>query len=176
MNAKTAFLPVCLFAALPVYASAMEADADSINSYELDAVTVVATRATDNTPVAFSNLRRADIERVNTGRDIPFLLQMTPSVITTSDAGAGMGYTSMRIRGTDGNRINVMANDVPINDAESHRVYYVNMPDIASSLRDIQIQRGAGTRRRRFRCQHQHGDQKSRPRPDGGIQRIIRFL
>ena len=70
---------------------------------------------------------------------------MTPSAITTSDAGAGIGYTTLRVRGTDGTRINVTANGIPINDAESHNVFWVNLPDFASSVKDMQIQRGAGT-------------------------------
>lgn len=118
---------------------------DTAAFLSLDSVTVVATRATKKTPVAFSTIDRKAMEKINVGQDIPYLLQMTPSLITTSDAGAGMGYTSMRIRGTDGTRINVTANDIPLNDPESHRVYFVNTPDLASSLKDIQIQRGAGT-------------------------------
>ncbi len=112
---------------------------------ELPEVQVMSNRATANTPVAYSNISRKAIEKVNDGRDIPFLLSMVPSMVFTSDAGAGIGYTSMRVRGTDPSRINVTINGVPQNDAESHRVYWVNMPDLASSLRDVQIQRGAGT-------------------------------
>jgi len=118
---------------------------DSVKYLNLDSVAVIATRATAKTPVAYSTIDRKAIEKINVGQDIPYLLQMTPSLITTSDAGAGMGYTSMRVRGTDGSRINVTANDIPLNDSESHRVYFVNTPDLASSVRDIQIQRGAGT-------------------------------
>lgn len=112
---------------------------------ELPEVQVLSNRATTDTPVAFSNISRKTIEKVNDGRDIPFLLSMIPSMVFTSDAGAGIGYTSMRVRGTDPSRINVTINGVPQNDAENHRVYWVNMPDLASSLRDVQIQRGAGT-------------------------------
>lgn len=119
--------------------------ADSSRVINLDNVEIVANRADTKTPVAYSNVGKSQIERVNDGHDIPFLLGMTPSVITTSDAGAGMGYSSIRVRGTDGSRINVTANGIPINNPESHNVYWVNMPDLASSLRDIQIQRGAGT-------------------------------
>ena len=118
--------------------------ADTV-SVILKQVEVVANRATANTPVAFTNVGKKELLRHNDGRDITYLLQMTPSVTITSDAGAGMGYTSMRVRGTDGSRINVTANGVPINNPESHNVYWVNMPDLASSLRDVQIQRGAGT-------------------------------
>jgi iron complex outermembrane receptor protein len=132
----------CAFTVVPAMAAQPEA-ADSVIS--LKDIEVVANRASAKTPVAFSNVNKSEIQKVNDGRDIPYLLSMTPSLITTSDAGAGMGYTSLRVRGTDGSRINVTANGIPINDAESHNVYWVNMPDFASSLRDIQIQRGAGT-------------------------------
>ena len=117
---------------------------DSI-SVNLADVEVVANRADYKTPVAFTNVTKSQIEKINDGRDIPFLLNMTPSVITTSDAGAGVGYSSIRVRGTDGSRINVTANGIPINNSESHNVYWVNMPDLASSLHDIQVQRGVGT-------------------------------
>ncbi len=111
----------------------------------LKGVEVTANRAGIKTPVAFTNVSRKEIEKVNDGRDLPSLLEMTPSVVSTADAGAGIGYSSIRVRGSDGSRINITANGVPINDSESHNVYWVNMPDLASSLRDIQIQRGAGT-------------------------------
>ena len=106
---------------------------------------VVHNRATAKTPVAFTNVSKRELLKDNDGRDMTYLLQFTPSVTTTSDAGSGIGYTSMRVRGTDGSRINVTANGIPINNPESHNVYWVNMPDLASSLRDVQIQRGAGT-------------------------------
>ncbi|MDE6164502.1 MAG: TonB-dependent receptor plug domain-containing protein, partial [Muribaculaceae bacterium] len=122
------------------------ADRDTTGlSVDLKEVEVTATgRATATTPVAFTNLTAKKLSAVNDGRDLPYLMQMTPGVITTSDAGNGIGYTSMRVRGSDGSRINVTANGIPINDAESHNVYWVNMPDLASSLRDVQIQRGVG--------------------------------
>ncbi len=111
----------------------------------LRSVEVVANRASARTPIAFSNFTRADIERANDGRDIPFMLSSLPSVLTTGDAGGGVGYSSIRVRGTDASRINVTANGIPINDSESHNVYWVNMPDLASSVRDIQVQRSDGT-------------------------------
>lgn len=123
-------------------AAAAEADSAAI---ELHDVEIVANRATAKVPVAFTNILKADIRNSNDGRDIPYLLGMTPSMVSVSDAGAGVGYSYMRVRGSDASRINVTANGIPINDPESHRVYWVNMPDLASSLRDIQIQRGAGT-------------------------------
>ncbi len=130
----------------PVNAATVAADneADSL-SVVLEQVEVVANRATAKTPMAFTNVTKKDLLQNNDGRDMTYLLQSTPSVTLTSDAGAGIGYTSMRVRGTDGSRINVTANGIPINNPESHNVYWVNMPDLASSLRDVQIQRGAGT-------------------------------
>jgi len=118
---------------------------DSLKNIRLQEVEVVSVRATNNTPVAFSGLNKETIRSVNFGEDIPFLLLLTPSVIATSDAGTGIGYTGFRIRGTDANRINVTTNGIPLNDSESHGVFWVNMPDFASSLEDIQVQRGVGT-------------------------------
>ncbi len=124
-------------------ANGLEADTTAYNN--LKEVEVLATRATATTPVAFTNLSSEQLTENNDGLDLPYLLLSTPSVITTSDAGAGIGYTSLRVRGTDGSRINVTANGVPVNNPESHVVYWVNTPDLASSLADVQIQRGAGT-------------------------------
>lgn len=101
--------------------------------------------ATSKTPVAYSNISQKEIQKQNFGLDLPFLLTATPSVLTTSDAGSGVGYTSIRVRGTDATRINITANGIPMNDAESHSIFWVNTPDLASSLEDMQIQRGAGT-------------------------------
>lgn len=111
----------------------------------LQTLEVTANRADARTPIAFTNISGKEIEEANHGKDLPFLLQSAPSIVVTSDAGAGIGYSGIRVRGTDPSRINVTANGIPINDSESSRVYWVNMPDIASSLRDLQIQRGAGT-------------------------------
>ncbi|MFG6387251.1 MAG: TonB-dependent receptor [Muribaculaceae bacterium] len=117
----------------------------SSDTIALRGIEVAANRASETTPVAFSVVTAEQIEKSNDGRDIPFLLSMTPSLTATSDAGGGVGYSALRIRGTDASRINITANGVPVNDGESHNVYWVNMPDLASSLRDIQIQRGVGT-------------------------------
>lgn len=125
-------------------AQSSTAETDSL-SVILSQVDVSANRATAKSPFAFTTVTKQQLADENDGRDVPYLIQFTPSVTTTSDAGAGMGYTSVRVRGTDGSRINVTANGIPINNPESHNVYWVNMPDLASSLRDIQIQRGAGT-------------------------------
>ncbi len=126
-------------------AVAQPAATDTVPTITLSEVEVLGTRASENTPVAYSNVTGKQIAAVNHGLDIPFLLSMSPSVITTSDAGAGVGYTSMRVRGTDATRINVTVNDIPLNDSESHSVFWVNTPDFASSVRDIQVQRGVGT-------------------------------
>ncbi len=124
--------------------TSVEADADSL-SVALKQVDVVANRANSKTPIAFTNLSKKELTANNDGRDMTYLLGMTPSVTVSSDAGSGIGYTAIRVRGSDPSRINVTANGIPINDPESHRVYWVNMPDLASSLRDVQIQRGVGT-------------------------------
>lgn len=118
---------------------------DSMKVVNLQEVQVVSTRATAKTPVAFTNVKKEQISKQNFGQDIPFLLSTTPSVLTTSDAGTGVGYTAIRVRGTDATRINVTANGIPMNDSESHAIFWVNTPDFASSLEDMQIQRGAGT-------------------------------
>lgn len=108
-------------------------------------VFVEATRVDEAAPVTFSNLSKTELAKRNLGQDVPYALDGTPSVITTSDAGAGIGYTGIRIRGVDPSRVNVTINGVPVNDAESHGVFWVNMPDILSSTENIQIQRGVGT-------------------------------
>lgn len=106
---------------------------------------VSATRASASTPTTFSNVDKSEIAKRNLGQDIPILLNFTPSVVSYSDAGAGVGYTGLRIRGSDQTRINATVNGIPLNDAESHGVFWVNMPDFASSVENVQIQRGVGT-------------------------------
>jgi iron complex outermembrane recepter protein len=106
---------------------------------------VSATRASASTPTTFSTVDKSEIAKRNLGQDIPILLNFTPSVVSFSDAGAGVGYTGLRIRGSDQTRINATVNGIPLNDAESHGVFWVNMPDFASSVDNIQIQRGVGT-------------------------------
>lgn len=108
-------------------------------------VVVLATRADDKTPTTFTNIGKDAIEKQNFGQDLPFLLNWTPSVVTTSDAGAGVGYTGLRIRGSDATRVNVTINGIPYNDSESQGTFWVNIPDIASSAQSIQVQRGVGT-------------------------------
>jgi len=108
-------------------------------------VTVNGTRASNNSPTTFTNLNKADIEKNNSGRGFEYLLEQTPSTVVTSNAGAGVGYTSIRIRGSDATRTNVTLNGIPLNDAEDQGVYFVDLPDLASSVDNIQVQRGVGT-------------------------------
>jgi len=112
---------------------------------KLDEVLVQAVRVNSKTPVTFSNISKEELAPRNLGQDIPVLLNYLPSVVTTTDAGNGIGYTSMRVRGSDASRINVTLNGIPYNDAESHGTFWVNMGDFASSVENIQLQRGVGT-------------------------------
>jgi iron complex outermembrane receptor protein len=107
-------------------------------------VLISASRAGQKSPVAFTTIGKETIQNSNIGQDIPYLLNYTPSFVATSDAGNGVGYTGFRIRGTDMNRINVTINGIPMSDAESHSTYFVDIPDLASSAENIQIQRGVG--------------------------------
>ena len=129
---------------MPVAANPIE-DVDSLKSVQLQSVQVVSTRAKGKTPMAFNNLTKKDLQQVNFGKDIPALLSLTPSVTATSDAGMGIGYSSVYVRGTDPTRINVTANGIPLNDSESSQLYWVNMGDFASSVESMQVQRGVGT-------------------------------
>lgn len=113
--------------------------------YLMDEVVVKSIRAGEKDPVALDLIVREEIESKNFGQDIPTLLSLSPSLVSTSDAGHGIGYSSFRIRGTDANRINITVDGIPLNDSESHGVWWVNMPDLATSIEDIQIQRGVGT-------------------------------
>ena len=108
-------------------------------------IEISGSRAGSKTPFAKTNLSKAEIEKRNLGQDIPFILNQTPSVVVTSDAGNGVGYTGIRIRGTDATRINMTINGIPYNDAESQGIFFVNLPDLVSSVSSIQIQRGVGT-------------------------------
>ncbi|MCO5267587.1 MAG: TonB-dependent receptor [Brumimicrobium sp.] len=111
----------------------------------LEGIEVKAIRAAKNSPTTYSNLDKEAIEKQNYGQDIPFLLSSVPSTIVTSDAGAGIGYTGFRIRGVDPTRTNITIDGIPINDAESQTVFWVNMPDMSSSVESMQVQRGVGT-------------------------------
>ena len=115
------------------------------DSVAIQQIEVVASRATKTTPIAHSNLSRSEIEERNYGEDIPSLLKNLPSVVISSESGTGIGSTSFRVRGTDPTRINVTLNGVPMNDAETHSVYWYDTPDLVSSLGSVQLQRGVGT-------------------------------
>lgn len=114
-------------------------------SYMSEEIIVSSIRAGDKTPTTYTNLESGTIQKINFGQDLPYLFNLTPSTVVTSDAGAGVGYTGIRIRGVDPTRTNVTINGIPVNDSESHGTYWVNMPDFASSVDNIQIQRGVGT-------------------------------
>ncbi|MBU1368624.1 MAG: TonB-dependent receptor [Bacteroidetes bacterium] len=114
-------------------------------SFLQDEVVVSASRPRPKTPLTYSIIDAKEIGKNNSGADLPYLLQQTPSLVVSSDAGTGIGYTSLRIRGTDLTRINVTINGVPVNDPESHGVFFVNLPDFAASVDNIHIQRGVGT-------------------------------
>lgn len=115
------------------------------SAFMSDEIVVNASRITDKAPLTYSLIDKKLIQEQNTGTDLPYLIQSSPSVVVSSDAGTGIGYTGLRIRGTDLTGINVTLNGVPVNDPESHSVYFVDLPDLASSVDNIQIQRGAGT-------------------------------
>ncbi|MDR1645117.1 MAG: TonB-dependent receptor plug domain-containing protein [Tannerellaceae bacterium] len=139
---------VLFLASLTAMAAYADEPVDTLrisNNVSLDEVVVIATQAVKETPVAYTDLSKDLLEGRNDGQGIPSLISASPSVIMTSDAGTGIGYAGFRIRGTDANRINITVNGVPVNDSESHGVFWVNMPDFASSVENIQIQRGAGT-------------------------------
>ncbi len=129
---------------LPVFATAQEdRKKDTINL--LNEVVVKAVRVNSESPVTFSNLTKEEISKRNLGQDIPILMNYMPNVITTSDAGAGIGYTGIRVRGSDATRVNVTINGIPYNDAESMGTYWVDLPDFSSSVENLQLQRGVGT-------------------------------
>jgi len=111
----------------------------------LDEVFLSAVRVTEKSPITYSNLSNEEIEDRNLGQDIPVLMNYMPNVVTTSDAGAGVGYTGIRVRGSDATRVNVTINGIPYNDAESQGTFWVNLGDFASSVENLQLQRGVGT-------------------------------
>jgi iron complex outermembrane receptor protein len=130
----------------------LDLNADMVSDFSLnqgtvltEEVTVSGTRAAKNSATTFTNLSKKDIEKNNLGQDLPFLLDQTPSLVTNSDAGAGIGYTGIHIRGSDGSRINVTINGIPYNDSEEQASFFVDVPDFASSVDNIQVQRGVGT-------------------------------
>ena len=116
-----------------------------LDTLEVSTATVAAVQAGKDDPFAVTNLAVDDIQKQDASQDVPFLLRLTPSAVVTSDAGHGVGYTALRIRGVDQSRINVTINGVPLNDAESQGVFWVDLPDLGSSMTGMQIQRGVGT-------------------------------
>ena len=133
---------VCL---LPFASFSQETKKDTTKVTELKEVMVSSVRAKDKNPITYTNVSKEEIAPRNLGQDVPVLLQYLPSVVSTTDAGNGVGYTYMRVRGSDGSRINVTLNGVPFNDSESQGTFFVNLPDFASSLESVQLQRGVGT-------------------------------
>ena len=145
MFKKIVFACVAVFASFIFFAQE-KIDTTVVPNFVLDAVSIRDVWSANNTaPFALTNLQPKDIEKINTGVDLPFLLRFTPSLTVTSDAGNGIGYTGLWIRGSDPTRVNVSINGVPLNDPESQQVFWVNTPDLASSSSNIQIQRGIGT-------------------------------
>ncbi len=116
-----------------------------LKATDLNDVNILGTRAGNNSPTVSQTLKKEELNKNNLGQDIPFLLDNTPSVVVTSDAGAGVGYTGIRIRGSDNTRVNVTLNGIPVNDGESQGVYWVDLPDVVSSAQSVQIQRGVGS-------------------------------
>ena len=144
---KLTIFTIAAFFAFSLGVNAQEQVTDSLEGQKvvLDEVFVSAVRVTKQSPVTFSNLTKEEIKPRNLGQDIPVLMNFLPSVVTTTDAGAGVGYTGLRVRGSDATRVNVTINGIPYNDAESQGTFWVNMPDFASSTESLQLQRGVGT-------------------------------
>ena len=128
-----------------LFSFSQEKQKDTISVNQLEEVLLKATRVKDKSPFPFTNVSKKELEKSNLGQDLPILLDQLPSVVTTSDAGAGVAYTGIRVRGSDATRVNVTINGIPYNDAESHGTYFVDLPDFSSSLEDVQLQRGVGT-------------------------------
>ncbi|MDX1462698.1 MAG: TonB-dependent receptor [Marinirhabdus sp.] len=134
---------ILAFASAMVFAQETPKDTTTVEA--LEEVLVQSVRVKADSPITHSNLSEEEIEKRNLGQDIPILLNYLPSVVTTSDAGAGVGYTYIRVRGSDASRVNVTLNGIPFNDAESQGTFFVNLPDFASSVQSLQLQRGVGT-------------------------------
>jgi len=146
MRTKKSFFLLFLLSGAGLFAQTVHpTDTISSDLYLDEFVITSAIRANERSAVAFTDLSAAELSRVNLGQDIPFLLMLTPSFVATSETGTGIGYTGFRIRGTDASRINVTINGIPFNDPQSHGVFFVNIPDMASSLSSVQVQRGVGT-------------------------------
>jgi len=142
-TAKTIFT-ITLFSSVSLFAQE-EKVLDTTKVTALDEVLVSAVRVTAQTPVTFTNITKKDLESRNLGQEIPALLNYLPSVVTTSDAGNGIGYSAISVRGSDSRRVNITLNGIPYNDSESQGTFWVNMPDFTSSVQSMQLQRGVGT-------------------------------
>ena len=136
---------VFVLLAFSISLSAQESIVDSLEIQNLEEVIVSSVRVKDNIPIAFNNVSKEEISKRNLGQDIPILLNFLPNVVTTSDAGSGIGYTGIRIRGINSQSTNVTINGIPYNDAESLGTFWVDLPDFSSSVENLQIQRGIGT-------------------------------
>ncbi|MFK5889226.1 MAG: TonB-dependent receptor [Flavobacteriaceae bacterium] len=136
------FFILFIFCGLSVFAQKTDIKKDTI---KLNEVIVEATRLGKNAPFTQSNITKKALKKRNLGQDIPVLLKYLPNIVITSDAGAGVGYTGIRVRGSDATRVNVTINGIPLNDSESQGTYWVDLPDFASSTQSIQLQRGVGT-------------------------------
>ncbi len=141
---KHLFISITLLA-ITTNALAQTQVKDSLQVQKLEEVLINSIRVEADSPITHSNLDKEELEKRNLGQDIPYMLSYLPSVVTTSDAGAGIGYTYMRVRGSDASRINVTLNGIPFNDAESQGTFFVNLPDFTSSVESLQLQRGVGT-------------------------------
>tara|TARA_R110000850_G_scaffold190308_2_gene316180 strand:- start:17046 stop:19280 length:2235 start_codon:yes stop_codon:yes gene_type:complete len=142
---RNSFLIICL-TFLTVSPLLAQQENDTIKEPEmLDEVLVRSVRVDADSPITHSNVSKEELEKRNLGQDIPILLNYLPSVVSTSDAGAGVGYTYIRVRGSDASRVNVTLNGIPFNDSESQGTFWVNLPDFASSIENLQLQRGVGT-------------------------------
>ncbi|PVW15361.1 TonB-dependent receptor [Marixanthomonas spongiae] len=141
---KSLFISAALFTTT-LAAIAQEKEQDSTKVESLEEVFIQAVRVDADSPITHSNLDEEELETRNLGQDVPYLLNYLPSVVTTSDAGAGVGYTYIRVRGSDASRVNVTLNGIPYNDSESQGSFWVNLPDFASSIQNLQLQRGVGT-------------------------------
>jgi iron complex outermembrane receptor protein len=134
-----------LLISLSGFAQEKVADTTKTKEISLNEVLVSSIRVTAQSPITFSNLKKEEFQSRNLGQDIPMMMNYLPSVVTTTDAGAGIGYTGIRVRGSDATRVNVTINGIPYNDSESQGTFWVNMPDFASSTESLQLQRGVGT-------------------------------
>ena len=142
---KKIFL-ISLLPFLSFFADAQDSSVHKLSdTLMLDNIEITSIRAAAKAPFTKTNLNKKQIANVNFAEDLPFILNQTPSVVVNSDAGNGVGYTGIHIRGTDASRINVTLNGIPYNDAESQGTFFVDLPDVSSSLNSIQIQRGVGT-------------------------------